>query len=763
MKILLRYGGILLLLFYLLPFIGNATHFSSGEIYYKWAPTPTDSSRYEIFVNWYRNNGGIQITQNTQVVCITSSCFPDISVTLNRIMPPPGQASVNDPNGGWLVISSAHCADPSDPSFKDISIHKFSGYVSLPGVCGDFKFTANAVCCRDISTNLAASPNLYLEVHLNNTLGENSSPEIINPPGLGFCVQGVNTPPVQFQQKAIDADGDSIIYRLVQPTSGVACGPGTLIPYDSAYTATHPIPSWTGWQINQSTGVFSLSPYQQGSYVVKIAVEDWRFDILTLMWINIGTSIREIMIPVTANCNFPSSLAFNVDNGLLTGTYTPKNLPNSAMDSLKALYQLSDIYKDSTQTTVPELSQKSCFETTVHLQFEIPVKSSSLKPTDFRLFAPDGSVKPITGIIDSSGGINTDDIYLELLNPLVINGNYLLQIRRGNDGNTILTKCGNEFEEFSVILVPVQGCPSPQYQINKVRVVQDQQIEVAWEVDNSIQNQGIQQYFGAWDLYVRENQSPWTLQYSSTNPSDRNHFIGFNGSLYPVDHNDYEFFVELRYGGEKWGASNYVRSILLKETGITAGSQADQVQLEWNHYGLIPANQRTYRVEYGHFYRIDSVLWQSPVQTNTDNFNLNIQKDSSVAIYAIRIRAIDSQGNFPNSESNWVLYTPSGNPVGLEEQSSNWIIPNILNPNGNGLNESFVIGYQGSETIPEFSLKVYTTAGALVFSDSQYQSRNNTSAAWRGGNLPAGMYIYLIEFKASGESQKLSGRLNLLR
>lgn len=763
MKILLRFGGILFLLFSLFPITGNASHFSSGEIYYKWAPIPSDSSRYEVFVNWYRNNGGAPITQNTQVVCITSSCFSNVNVSLYRIMPPPGQASPNDQNGGWLVSNSAHCADPNDPSFKDISIHKFSGYVSLPGVCGDYKFTANAVCCRDLSTNMAASPNLYLEVHLNNTLGENSSPEIISSPALGFCVQGVNTPPVQFQQKAIDQDGDSIIYRLVQPTSGVACGPGTLIPYDSAYSATHPIPSWTGWQINQSTGVFSLSPYQQGSYVVKIAVEDWRFDILSLMWVNIGTSIREVSIPITANCNFPSSQTFNVVNGLLTGTYTPKNLLNSAMDSLKSLYQLSDIYKDSVQTTVPELDPKACFETLVHLQFELPVKSSSLKPTDFRLFAPDGSVKPITGIIDSSGGIYTDAIYLELLNPLVLNGNYLLQIRRGNDGNTILTKCGNEFEEFSVILVPVQGCPNPQYQINKVRVLQDQQIEVAWEVDSSIQNPGIQQYFGAWDLYVRENQSPWTLQHSSNNPNDSNHLIGFNGSSYPVDRNDYEFFVELRYAGERWGASNYAHNILLKDTGAIVGSQVDQVQLEWNHYGLIPSNRRTYMVDYGHFYRIDSVIWQSPIQTNTNNFKLNIQKSSPGAIYAIRIRAIDNQGSLPSSESNWVLYSSGSNPVGLKEQSSNWMIPTILQPNGNGLNESFIIGYQGGQSIPDFSLKVYNTAGVLVFSDPQYQTRNNSSKAWKGAHLPAGMYIYLIEFKSSGESQKLSGRLNLIR
>ncbi len=752
-----------------ISFQGFGSHFSSGEIYYKWSPIATDSSRYEVFVNWFRNNGGIPISQTTAAVCITSSCFPNINLTLNRIMPPPGLASPNDNDGGWLVTGIDDCADPTDPAYKDLSVHKFSGFVSLPGVCGDFKFSVSPPCCRDQSTNLSSSPNLYIEASLNNTLGENSSPEILSQPGVGFCVQGINDPPVQFQQRAVDDDLDSIIYRLVQPESGPQCGPGILIPYDTTYTATNPIPSWTGWHINQNNGVFTLSPYQQGSFVVKIEVEDWRFDPVNLQWLNIGSCVREVQIPITANCN-ASAQSRSIGLGLQVNSYSPSNLDSLALDSLKQHYQLSDIYKDSALTLVPELFSYSCFSNKVRLAFETPMKANSIKPTDFRLIAPDGSPKPIIGVIDSSNGIYTSEIYLELLNPLVYNGNYLLQLRRGNDGNSLISKCGNEFEEFSVILLPVQGCPIPNYQIDRVGVRQDQEIVVSWSADTTVlRNPGINQYFGGWDLYVSENQGPWILQHTANQKNDSNYVVGFNGSIYPVDHNNYEFFVELRYGGESWGSSNYGESILLEQTGVQVGATADDIELSWNHYPLIPANRRSYLVEYGKYFRVDSVIWLSSIQTNLDSISLSLPKDTALSVYALRITALDLQRQLPNAQSNWVLYNPGNLPISLNEHQSELLIPNVLYSK-QGSRTPFLVSAKNKGELGDFSLAVYNTRGELVFYDAEYHKRNQAGSAWtgestQGNSLPTGMYLYQLEFKSAKDQKikQLSGRLTILK
>ncbi len=754
----------LLLLFALLGTTLSASHFSAGEVYYRYAPTATDTARYQVYVNWFRNNSGATITGNTQVICLHSSCFPDANYNLTRLMPPPGMASPNDQNGGWIVTGIDDCADPSDPSYKDLSVHKFSGFITLPGRCLDFTISVNAVCCRDASTNMAASPNMYMEAHLNNMLGPSSSPEIISSPGVGFCVQSPNAPSVNFAVKAIDAENDSIIYSLAQPESGVTCGPGTAVPYDSGYTALQPIPSWNGLTINQSTGVFTLSPKQQGSFLVKIVIDNYRFDTLSLSWIYVGNSVREVIIPVTANCNFSANQS--VSMGLLPSSVSYTGLLNSSMDSLKQAYQLNSIYKDSLVTTVAELNQKQCFEKFINLQFDNPLRSNSITPTDFRLIGPDSIVKPIVAIHDTSSGLYTNSISLELLNPLVLNGNYVLQIRNGNDGNTLIGKCGNTFAEFSVILVPVSGCPVPEYALEQINVVADSNIQVQWKANAALADSALKQHFGAWDLYVSENQGPWVLENSSTQASDSLYKLSFGGALYQVDHNNYDFFVELRYAGENWGPSNYAGQMLLEQVSVQADSLEDFIQLSWNDYEIIPANRRSYLVDYGHFYSVDSVIWQTPTQTNTNSINLRVFKTPGIGQYAIRVRAVDGQNEYPFAQSNWIIYNPSTTPIGLDEFSQQWIIPNILNPNGNGQNESFIISKGEGPELPDFSLKVYSPSGQLVFEDSQYQ--NSASSAWSGRQsngqlLPQGIYLYLIEFKGNtGEKQQISGRLSLV-
>ena len=154
--------------FLLLSFLGklNASHYSSGEVYYQYSPTPTDTARYEIFVTWYRNTSGADLSFNTQNVCLTSSCYPNITVTINKVFPPPGMGSPNDSYGGWIVRGTSDCADDQDSAYKDLAAHKFSGFVSLPGQCHDFKFKVSAPCCRDVSDNMATSPNMFMEVYL---------------------------------------------------------------------------------------------------------------------------------------------------------------------------------------------------------------------------------------------------------------------------------------------------------------------------------------------------------------------------------------------------------------------------------------------------------------------------------------------------------------------------------------------------------------------------------------------------------------------
>lgn len=73
-------------------------------------------------------------------------------------------------------------------------------------------------------------------------------------------------------------------------------------------------------------------------------------------------------------------------------------------------------------------------------------------------------------------------------------------------------------------------------------------------------------------------------------------------------------------------------------------------------------------------------------------------------------------------------------------------IPNVITPNGDGINDYFVISAKGSDQpINDFyessDLIIFNRWGRIVFRSKNYQ--NN----WDGGNLPDGTYFYVLKCK----------------
>lgn len=73
-------------------------------------------------------------------------------------------------------------------------------------------------------------------------------------------------------------------------------------------------------------------------------------------------------------------------------------------------------------------------------------------------------------------------------------------------------------------------------------------------------------------------------------------------------------------------------------------------------------------------------------------------------------------------------------------------IPNVITPNGDGINDYFVISEKGSDkTVNDYyessDLIIFNRWGKIVFRSRNYQ--NN----WDGGNLPDGTYFYVLKCK----------------
>ncbi len=80
------------------------------------------------------------------------------------------------------------------------------------------------------------------------------------------------------------------------------------------------------------------------------------------------------------------------------------------------------------------------------------------------------------------------------------------------------------------------------------------------------------------------------------------------------------------------------------------------------------------------------------------------------------------------------------------------MIPNIITPNNDGLNDYFYI--QGLDKYPNTKLTIYDRNGTLVFSTNEYL--NN----WDGNNLPNGTYFFILRFNDGLEEH---GTLTILK
>jgi gliding motility-associated-like protein len=97
-----------------------------------------------------------------------------------------------------------------------------------------------------------------------------------------------------------------------------------------------------------------------------------------------------------------------------------------------------------------------------------------------------------------------------------------------------------------------------------------------------------------------------------------------------------------------------------------------------------------------------------------------------------------------------------------ESVSEDLFVPNAFSPNGDGLNDYFVI--QGIEQYPDNELYIYNRWGELVYYKSKYDNsftgESNTQTLF-GKTLTEGTYFYV--FRTGKENKSYSGFLELGR
>ena len=777
-------GFFLLLAFTTLPHNLSASHYTSGEIYYKYIGDSTGvANQYQIFLKLY---GKYLSTNNRlgtfQIIYISSSCGSDTGIYANRMVPPAGQAHPMD-NLAWRLPDFDLCVNTS--SARSSMVHKFSTTAILPP-CADYKIKLSALCCRDALDNLVAVSNLFLEANLNNTQGQNSSPQIISPAGRTFCLSQPGQAEAFYPHTVIEEDGDSLVYSLATPQSSdlngsnLSCGPGIDIAYSGNFTANSPLPSSTGTSLNPNDGLLSFSPSLTGNYLVKIDVNEYRFDTISLQWLNIGNTTRDFTVYVVSSCSPQITAGPKLKNSPSPGSL--QSLFTSEIDSMKLAYGVPQIKGSDSTTTGPLTLIKlpfnhgySCFDTILDLTFNNRINYQSLDPTDIRLIGPDGVPRPIVGIKDLNTISSSDRVQLILHQPLDTDGNYLVQFKTGLDGNTLINECGYAMEEFYSAIVVVDSCPQASYDLASVSVNNNEFVRLQWTASNGLNDPLLLQNFDAWIIHRRNPNSNQMAPLKVINdPSVRIFTDSLPFTGYAISNAIYDYALLLKYNGKRREMTRTCSNI--KVSAAPSGPGLKNIFLSWNHYNCLDPNSRVYKIYRG---AIDStnnsVSWQQQGDmTSVNNFTVNHSSTNSSAAgtFAYKVVAQKQRNNTAQdfSESNWVYFYHNPNLSISRKMGKGLRIPNLITPNADGINDRFYI-----ETSPEgpalnqISLSIYQRNGELLYENNHFENSNSNDSGWEGVNssgqaLPNGVYYYIIEVESSTKDKEhFQGSITLNR
>ncbi len=104
-------------------------------------------------------------------------------------------------------------------------------------------------------------------------------------------------------------------------------------------------------------------------------------------------------------------------------------------------------------------------------------------------------------------------------------------------------------------------------------------------------------------------------------------------------------------------------------------------------------------------------------------------------------------GSYSVTATN-LCYSHSGDiDIDYEPCAQELWMPNAFTPNGDGLNDRFLPIFSHPDEIEDFEMMVYDRWGSMVFLTKDMHT------GWDGGNLPRGMYVWVIHYKSAREEE----------
>ncbi|MDG1758855.1 MAG: gliding motility-associated C-terminal domain-containing protein [Schleiferiaceae bacterium] len=696
---------LLLLIAVTWSFQAEASHILGGDIQYKYVGDSTGvTGQYRVKLVIYRQQTGVGLGTAQTVNITSSSC--NVSTNLS--------CTLSQPEFSAASLGAYDCISNTNSTFTPM-VNIYIGYVILTQSCNDYVMYWQSCCRPPGITGIvnSASQGFYFEAELNNTLGYNSSPVFLSTPLAYICIGGH----INYLQNAHEFDGDSINYELV-PAREFAFGTGGVsVPYSAGYTFLDPIHTSTlaPFTLDSKSGNISFIAIQAETSVIALRVNEYRYDSTYLFWEKVGSSNREIQVSVASNCNPIVNQGVKLD----------QNAPGVSLDA-QGRQQVD----------------YNCLDSAVMLHFTLGVECISVSPdgSDFRLTAPSGQPIPIDQLqtfCDVNG--ETDSLRVKLFKPLSMNGDYYLYSKIGNDGNTLLNKCGKDMNEYDTIILHVTDCVDWVMDVTNVTIDDDINPHVYWDVD-SIAFADFAHLFNSFRVWRSDDAGATFNVVTNLSDSSLRDFADYSLGGIDVDAQHYRYRLEAFVNGLSQPLSNVGNSIWLR------GDMTDteNIPVVWNHYNVWPTPQ--YQVEFGRNVTGNPGQYQWEEYNNpiTDTFATVSHNSLPPGQYAVRVRTANANRLIDTAYSNWIEF---GEPVPPIPPVDSLVVPNVITPNGSGQNDNFIIQGIMSYTTTRH-LIIMNRYGHIVYENDQYDNANPWQGRDQSGRLLAdGTYFYVLRVK----------------
>ncbi len=283
-----------------------ATHQMGADIEYQCLGQFGGVMRYRVVYSFYRNcretNGtnAIGAPNTVSLRAVPQNCAgqADVVVTMQRIQSQSGM-EVSQLCPSQLSQSGCNFTAGQPAPFPGVQIYKYEATIDLPITCSGWLFR-NTDCCRNSIINNIPNPGsaaLSIQSFVNQGIDPatgqpycNNSVTFTQQPVPFVCANSL----VEYNHGAVDADGDSLVYTLINPL-GASYNP---INFSAGYSANQPIRTSppNSFQFDQNTGQMTFTPAFQEVDVLAVRVDEYRDGVL------IGSTIRDIQVSILV-CN----------------------------------------------------------------------------------------------------------------------------------------------------------------------------------------------------------------------------------------------------------------------------------------------------------------------------------------------------------------------------------------------------------------------------------------------------------------------------